>query len=114
MQENSLELETLKLLISVAWADHEVSNEEAEYVLFLAQQNGVNASRLESLHCALANERRLPGVNLPLLRQHRTDVLRAVDQLIRVDERIVDDEIAVRRAIECLLEEDSVPHSGQT
>lgn len=99
-----IRLETLKLLVEVAWADHEVAAAEAEYVLGLARQANAPEAELEHLRQALADERRLTAPDLALLRANRADVLRAVDDLIAIDDRIVTDEVAARAAVGRLLD----------
>jgi hypothetical protein len=101
--DERLAIETLKLLVEVAWADREIATEEAVYLESLAEQAAVPAGELAALRVALRDERRMPAPDLTLLRRHAGEVLRAVDDLIRIDARIVDDELRVRRAIESLL-----------
>ncbi len=103
MASNRVALETVKLLIQVAWADREITIEEVEYVLALAQRAATTAAELEELRRDLATPLRLPAPDLALLRQHRDQVLAAVDQLIGIDNRIVSDERAARDAIAQML-----------
>ena len=101
--EHQIELEALKLLVQVAWADHYIDSEEAEYILGLASQMEVRDEEYRSLQEALADEGRLPAPNLDLLRDHRVDVLQSIDQVIAIDRHIVDDERAVRDAVAHML-----------
>lgn len=103
MHPSRLTLETLKLLVGIAWADHDVSIEEMNYILTIAERAGVGEQETESLRAALRDENQLPQPDLELLRQHREDVLRTVDLLINIDDQIVDDERAARDAVARLL-----------
>jgi len=104
MYFHRVELEALKLLVGVAWADHMIEPEETEYVLELARQIGASEHEIDLLRASLLDIGRLPGPNLHLLREHQADVLRAVDQLIAIDHRIVADERMVRDAVARILE----------
>lgn len=103
MQAHQIDLETLKLLIQVAWADHEVAAQEADYILFLAKQMQARDDEIKSLRQALSDEGRLPAPNLDMLRGHYVHVMRSIDQLISIDNQIVDDERAVRDAVAHIL-----------
>jgi len=105
---NSVALETLKLLVSVAWADHEITPEESEYLCFLVEQMGPTEAEMELLQGLLCDEGRLPAADLSLLRDHREHVLQSVDHLIGADQRLTTDEAAVRKAIELILEDKAV------
>jgi hypothetical protein len=99
-----IRLEALKLLVEVAWADHEIADGEADYLLGLASQANASDVELDELRRSLADEQRLTAPDLALLRANKDDVLRAVDQLIAVDDRIVQDEVAARDAVRRLLD----------
>lgn len=99
MPHHQIDLETLKLLVQVAWADHEVADEEKEHILTLARQMEAKEEEVESLRAALSDEGRLPAPNLEMLRGHYDQVMKSIDQLIHIDKHIVDDERAVRDAV---------------
>lgn len=99
-----INLETLKLLVSVAWADHEIAHEESEHIFALVAQLGLGDEDANFLRRTLRDEGRLPAPDLTLLREHRDTVLAGVDALIAVDRKIVPDELAARSAIERLLD----------
>lgn len=99
-----IRLETLKLLVAVAWADHTIADAEVDYLLGLARQASASDAELEFLRQGLADDGRLPAPDFAILRAHRADVLRAVDELIAIDDRIVADETAARAAIVRLLD----------
>jgi hypothetical protein len=100
-----IRLETLKLLVGVAWADREVAPEEIEHLMRLADEATLPELERDRLRRALADEGRFPAPDLALLRDHAPDVLRAVDELIAVDRRIAEHEVQVFRAIRALLAE---------
>lgn len=99
-----IRLETLKLLVEAAWADREIDEREADYIMLLARQCNASDEDIASIEADLADERRLPAPNMQLLRASRTEVLRAVDEIIAIDNRIVADEKAARAAIARLLD----------
>lgn len=103
MTDARVGIETLKLLVQVAWADHEVTDDELEHVLSLAEQVGASEQDAELLRASLRDESTLPAPDLGLLRSHRDEVLRAVDILIGIDDEVVDDEKNIREQIAALL-----------
>lgn len=105
MEGHQLGLETLKLLIQVAWADHVVTTEETDHILSLARQMEATDDEIAFLERALSDEGRLPAPNMGQLRGHYDHVMRSIDQLISIDKVIVDDERAVRDAVAHLLTE---------
>jgi len=103
VQTDRIAAETLKLLVKIARADNEVSIEELNFILTAAERAGITAEETDALRSALTDGQPLPEADLALLRQHRDDVLRSVDLLISMDDRIVDNERAARDEIERLL-----------
>lgn len=97
-------IETLKLLVEVAWADREIAEAETDYLLAMAEQAGASDAERTELRRELRDQGRLPAPDISLLREYRDQVLREVDQLIAVDHRIVDDELAARAAVRRLLD----------
>jgi uncharacterized tellurite resistance protein B-like protein len=87
--------EVVKLLLQVAWADHEVAPEEAQAVRDYATAAGVGAAELALLEACLAGTERLPPPNLALLRERRVEVLRAVRLVLKSDSRIHAEEEAL-------------------
>jgi uncharacterized tellurite resistance protein B-like protein len=84
--------EVVKLLLQVAWADHELAGEEAQALRDFAVQTGVSEADQATLEACLAGNERLPVPNLGLLKEQRIDVLRAVRQLLKSDARIHEEE----------------------
>ena len=99
MLQHQIQIETLKLLVQIAWANKHLSSKEANYILDLARQVEAKDEELHYLRNTLADAGHLPAPNLELLRGHYADVMQSIDQLIHIDNLIVDDERAVRDAI---------------
>ena len=93
----------MKLLVQVAWADHDVAPAEAEALLAYARKSGLSASQLSELADMLGGRVPLVPPNLGLLKQHRTEVLRAVKQLVLSDLEVADEEEDVLSQIAALL-----------
>ena len=104
MEADRLNIETLKLLIQVAWADHEVEQREIDYIMTMAQQWGVSAEVTESLQRALRDEGRLPAPDIGFLRKYPDRVMQAVNDMIAIDDEIVEDEEAMAAQIRELLQ----------
>ena len=96
MAQPRLGIEILKLLVQVAWADHEVSPEEIETVLSLAETVKASQEEVDYLRKCLSEETRLPAPDFALLREHSDAVLAAVDQMIAADSEVCADEMEVR------------------
>jgi len=107
MSADPVTLETLKLLVQVAWSDHVVVPAEVDYVISLAQNAGVSAMEIAHLRECLRDDCALLAPDMDLLRSHRDDVLRVCSELIAIDDEIVDDEVATLAAIEDMLADDA-------
>ena len=95
--------ELVKLLLQVAWADHDVAPAEAEALLAYARRGGLSGSELESVSAMLSGRAPLSPPNLALLRERRTEVLRAVKELLLSDLEIADEEEELLEQIAALL-----------
>jgi len=95
--------ELLKLLLQVAWADHDVAPAEAEALLDYARRSGLGATEQSALAAMLAGGAPLAPPNLGLLKARRTDVLRAVKELLLVDLELVEEEEELLEQIAALL-----------
>ena len=102
-QDSKFAFEVVKLLLQAVWADGEVADEEAEAVHDFAVRSGVELSDVETLDGCLTGESPLPLPNLGLLRERRTDVMRAVQKLVASDQRIHEDEEKLLTQISDLL-----------
>jgi hypothetical protein len=84
--------ELVKLLLQVAWADHDVAPQEAEALMGFARHEGLEAEELEQLSAMLSGKSPLSPPNLGLLKERRTDTLRAVRELLLSGRAVVREE----------------------
>jgi uncharacterized tellurite resistance protein B-like protein len=96
-------LELVKLLVQVAWADHAVAAAEAEALLAFARRSALPEAELTSLRDMLTGRAPLSPPNLGLLKARRTEVLRAVKQLLLSDLEVAEEEEEVLTQIATLL-----------
>ena len=96
-------LELVKLLLQVVWADHGVAPAEAEALLGFARRNGLSEEEQQSLAAMLSGRAPLAPPNLGLLKARRTEVLRAVKDLLLADLEIAEEEEDVLGQIAALL-----------
>ena len=96
-------LELVKLLLQVAWADHDVAPAEAEALLAFGRRSGLDESELANLANMLAGRTPLAPPNLGLLKQRRADVLRAVKELLLSDLEVAEEEEEILSQIAALL-----------
>jgi hypothetical protein len=104
MDGHQLKIETLKLLVQLAWADHEVSEKETEYILSLSAKFDANEDEVAELRAALVEGGKLPMPNLGLLRGHKDEVMQSIDEIIAIDDRIVEDEEELRDMVSQMLD----------
>ena len=95
--------ELVKLLVQVAWADHDVAPAEAAALVAFARRQGLSQQELEALQAMLTGRAPLVPPNLGLLRQRRTDVLRAVKDMLLSDLKIAEEEEEILAQISALL-----------
>jgi uncharacterized tellurite resistance protein B-like protein len=95
--------EVTKLLLQAVWADGQVADEEAAAVHDFAVRSGVDLADIETLDGCLTGESPLPIPNLGLLRERRTEVMRAVQKLLASDQRIHEEEEEILHQISELL-----------
>jgi uncharacterized tellurite resistance protein B-like protein len=84
--------ELVKLLLQVAWADHDVAPAEAEALMAYARRAALPEAELAALQAMLTGRAPLAPPNLGLLKQHRTEALRAMKELLLSDLAIADEE----------------------
>jgi hypothetical protein len=96
-------LELVKLLVQVAWADHDVAPAEAEALLGFARRGGLAERDLTNLAAMLSGQVPLAPPNLGLLKQRRTEVLRAVKDLLLSDLHLAEEEEELLSQIAALL-----------
>jgi hypothetical protein len=95
--------ELVKLLLQVAWADDEISPEEAGALLAFGRKSQLDPEQLELLSACLAGKAPLPPPNLAVLKARRVDVLRAAKNLVVCDLRVGAQEDAILEHISRLL-----------
>lgn len=95
--------ELVKLLLQVAWADHDVAPEEAEALLRFARHSGMPQAELDALQAMLTGRAPLSPPNLGLLKHRRTEVLRAVKALLVSDVHVAQEEEEILGQISALL-----------
>ena len=78
-------VETLKLLLQVAWADDTLDPKEREAVVKVGPAWGVPQDTMDLLLKHLDLGKPLPQPNLKLLREHRAVVLAAAEWFVGVD-----------------------------
>ena len=96
-------LELVKLLVQVAWADHDVARAEAEALLGFARRSGLSEQALADLSAMLHGRAPLAPPNLGLLKERRTEVLRAVKELLLSDLEVAEEEEEILSQIASLL-----------
>jgi len=97
------ELEVIKLLLQVAWADEELAPEEASAMLSRARSMGLTDRHLGELETYLSGQQPLPPPNLALLKQRRVEVLKAVKTMLQSDLKVAPEEDEVLEQIALLL-----------
>jgi uncharacterized tellurite resistance protein B-like protein len=102
-EQRRVDVEIIKLLMQVAWADGSVAPEEATAILEHARAVGLGERALTALDSCLSGKARLPAPDLGFLRQHRVEALAAADKIVRRDAEISDDEVEIIAQIQQLL-----------
>lgn len=101
--QHDVNLETLKLLLQVAWADDVLEPAERAAVVALGQKWGIAAETMDLLLKHLDLGKPLPQPNLGLLRQHRVEVIAAAEWFIGVDGVVDESEKDFVRTVKELL-----------
>jgi len=105
LEDERLNLEIVKLLMQVAWADHDLSEDEVVHVVEVARDGGLGDKAVGILEERLRGEGKLPPPDLGFLRKHRETALAATERLIRADSHVSDDEESLLEQIRLLLGE---------
>jgi uncharacterized tellurite resistance protein B-like protein len=95
--------ELVKLLLQVAWADHDVAPVEAQTLIAYARRSGLSEAELTNLSNMLSGRAPLSPPNLGLLKERRTDVLRAVKELLLSDLEVAEEEEDILEQVAALL-----------
>lgn len=96
-------VEILRLLVQVAWIDHEIADAERDHILSVASRADLDAPQLDELRAALNGDSRLPAPDLGFLRAHKRDALQAAAELVSVDRRVAAEESQALQQIRDLL-----------
>lgn len=102
-EQRRVDVEIIKLLMQVAWADGSVAPDEAAAIVGHARAAGLGERALAALDSCLTGSSRLPAPDLGFLRQHRQEALDAADKIVRRDAEISDEEVEIIAQIQQLL-----------
>jgi hypothetical protein len=103
VRHDVFEVEMIKLLLQVAWADEDITGAEADTLLGRAREMGLTEPQLEELGTYVRGEAPLPAPNLGLLKKRRTDVMREIRKLLQRGDGVSDEESDVLDEIAMLL-----------
>jgi uncharacterized tellurite resistance protein B-like protein len=98
-----LEMELIKLLMQVAWADGSVGEQEAVRVFDHARRMQLQPRALDLLWECLQGKRKLPAPDLGLLRQHAEVACDLAEELVHADGEVTEEEVEVLAQIESML-----------
>ncbi len=101
--EEPIAFELMKLLLQIAWSDHELQPDEKETVLNLADALLPSDARLAEVQRWLDGAAPLPPPDLAVLRAHKVDVLLEAKRVILADGEFGDDEQRTFIQVERLL-----------
>lgn len=85
-------VEILRLLLQVAWVDHQIADNERAHIMAVAERAELDPAELQALSTALAGESQLPAPDLGYLREHKTEALRAAAEFVALDRDVSVDE----------------------
>jgi uncharacterized tellurite resistance protein B-like protein len=103
MSPKAFASELVKLLVQVVWADHDVAPSEAETLMAFARRSSLPDAELTALQAMLTGRAPLAPPNLGMLKQRRTEVLRAVKELLLSDLHLAEEEEEILSQIAALL-----------
>lgn len=101
---DNLYLETLKLLLQVAWADEQIEGDEVDKLKTYATSLSLSPPQLEELDGYLSGRTSLPPPNMGLLKVHRTDVLETLSTLLGAGTEATEEERDMLSEIAGMLE----------
>lgn len=101
--EDRFNIEVLKLLLQVAWADGEVDEREALAILGLGRSWSVPEAELKVLRQRLDKKDPLPQPDLALLKTRADETIAAVRAMVLADGKIQRDEADMLQQISELL-----------
>ncbi|MDH5676130.1 MAG: TerB family tellurite resistance protein [Myxococcales bacterium] len=92
IEDPQVRWELCKLLLQVAWAEHEVDAEARQLLGAIAERLGLGQAQRDELARLLSGGAPLPAPDLGLLRAHRSEVIELAEELVLADGVIGDDE----------------------
>jgi len=103
IDDQLVQRDLLLLLISLAWADHELAVEEINYVRDVAIDLGFEGPDLTEVDSWLTRLTPLPPPNMTRLAAHRDVALKAAARVITADGKVVADEAELLRQVAAML-----------
>lgn len=103
MSDTPFRLEILKLLLQVAWANHDISTEEAETIRQFAKQYRLNEYEMTRLEAYLDGSEPLSMPNINVLKERKQEVLIATQMLILSDLAVLGSEKELLKKIDAML-----------
>jgi uncharacterized tellurite resistance protein B-like protein len=100
---DDFQLELIKVLLCVAWADHRMVRTEAELIRDVARKLGLSEPHRLQMEAWLQQETPLPQPDYARLKPHKRAVLAALRTLILADNRIAPEEAIMLKEIEAAL-----------
>lgn len=95
--------EVIKLMLQAAWADLQITSQEAQLLLGWAKRLGLYPQDQQTVIACLQGKQKLPPPDLGLLRLHREEVLGMVQALCESDAELPQDEQEILEEIRLLL-----------
>jgi uncharacterized tellurite resistance protein B-like protein len=95
--------ELVKLLLQVAWADHEVAPQEGQALIAFARRSSLDETEIAAVTAMVTGRTPLAPPNLSVLKPRRTEVLRAVKELLMSDLEVAEEEEEILSQIAALL-----------
>ncbi len=103
MDSTRITVETIRLLLHVAWSDDDIAPEEYDYIFRMARNAGLADKDIMALDAAMRDRSRLYEPNMDILKPHKEQVLAHVQALISADDVIDQKETDILVKIATLL-----------
>jgi hypothetical protein len=103
VSEINVSYEVVKLLLQVAWADHNVGQDEGLAILAFGRRHGLSEEQLAQIQLGLEGKTQLPLPNLGALKPHKRRVLSELKELLLSDLHVSDEEESILKQISALL-----------
>lgn len=104
LEQERLNLEIVKLLMQVAWADSELADEEVAHIAEVARSGGLGDKAVAAVESLLRGDSKLPPPDLGFLRKHADVALAAAERMVRSEDGASDDDAAIVEQIRQLLQ----------